>query len=139
MTTVEEIFGKSEHEVTEEEIRWYFDNCVGYPDCEEHWACALPRLPKRWEPYLWEKYTPEDVVKKYCDDYYYIMMFYDEALKEPNFVSHREIYTDFKGFFLESWKASMVLKWVEEGKFDAVKSHDLKKMYFDLATIELKG
>ena len=139
MTTVEEIFGKPESEVTEKEINWYFYNCVGYPDCEEHWACALPKLPDGWEDYLWREYTPEDVVKKYCDDYHYIMMFYYEALKEPEFVSHREIYNDFKVYFLESWKAAMVLKWVDEGRFDETKSQELKKMYFDLATIEISS
>lgn len=139
MTTVEEIFGKSEPEVTEKEINWYFYNCVGYPDYEEHWACALPRLPERWEPYLWREYTPDDVVKKYCDDYYYIMMFYGEALKEPEFSGHREIYNALKKYFLEGWKAAMVLQWVDEGRFDKAKSHDLRKMYMDLAVIELKG
>ena len=66
-------------------------------------------------------------------------MFYYEALKEPEFVSHREIYNDFKVYFLESWKAAMVLKWVDEGRFDETKSQELKKMYFDLATIEISS
>ena len=139
MTTVEEIFRKPESEVTKEEIEWYFDNCVGYPECEYYWACALPRLPEKWEPYLWEKYTPEDVVGKYCNDYNYIMMFYGEALKEPEFASHRELYNALKTYFLEGWKAAMVLQWVKEGRFDKAESMDLKKMYMDLALIELKA
>ena len=33
----------------------------------------------------------------------------------------------------------MVLQWVKEGRFDKAESMDLKKMYMDLALIELKA
>lgn len=72
----------------------------------------------------------------YCNDYNYIMMFYGEALKEPDFPSHRELYNALKKYFLEGWKAAMVLQWVKEGRFDKAESMDLKKMYMDLALID---
>lgn len=138
MTTVEEIFGKPESEVTEEEIRWYFDNCVGYPKCEVLGACALPFLPKGWELYLWKKYSIEDVVKRYEFDCYYAMMMYEEAAEVGDDEDCRCYFNSMKKYFLESWKSKMVLTWVNEGRFDRAKSHDLKKMYMDLAMIELK-
>lgn len=133
MVTVEKIFHKKVDEVTIEEINWYFDNCVGYPSFEKDWAKALPNLPKGWEELLWQRYTPEDVVEKYKSDYYYCMMLYEESVKEPDNPTHLELFNGYKSIFYESWRSSMVLKWVEEGRFSKEEGHKLKKMYFDLA------
>ena len=133
MVTIEEIFEKKFEDITEEDINWYFDNCVGYPEVEEDWAKALPELPEGWEKLLWQRYTPDEVVRKYKDDYLHCMMFYNEAKKYPELTYIYENFLGCRAAFLPSWKSKMVLKWVEEGRFSKEEGHELKKMYFDLA------
>ena len=83
MTMVEEIFEKKFDDITEKDINWFFDNCIGYLDVEVGSAKALPELPEGWEEFLWQRYTPEDVVRKYKDDAFcramgYGCIFFDE-------------------------------------------------------------
>ena len=133
MTTVEQIFGKKADYVTEEEIIWYFDNCIGYTELGEDWVRSLPSFPENWEKYLWEKYTPEDVVEKYRYYFDQCAVFYDEHRKEPSNTSYLIRYNRCKSVFLESWISHMVLKLVEKIQVSEIEGQKLKKMYFTLA------
>ena len=135
MTMVEEIFEKKFDDITEKDINWFFDNCIGYLDVEDGSAKALPELPEGWEEFLWQRYTPEDVVRKYKDDYLHCMMFYNEAKKYPEETYIYENFIDDKEIFLLGWKSKMVLNWIEEGRFTGEEAHELRKMYFDLAML----
>lgn len=133
MTTVEKIFGEKVQEVTSEEINWFFDNCVGFPEFEEDWVRSLPKLPEGWETYLWKKYTPDDVVEKYRYYFGQCALYYDEALNNPHNTSYLVRYNRYKSFFLESWISHMVLKMVDKKQVPETEGLRLKKIYFTLA------
>ena len=130
--TVKDIFGKEVSEVSEEQIHWYLDNCLG--DTAVIDACALPKLPKEWEVILWKKYTRDDVIKKYKEDYEEAMMVYNASKEDP--YDDFFVYHCLKEAFLDGWKSSMVLQWVDEGYFNEAEKKEMKKMYFD---VEMAG
>ena len=132
MITVEEILHKKESEITPKDIYDFFDWCIGCDEIIDPMELSLKELPKGWERYLWEKYTPADIVKKYKDFYYEVIDLYITSVDDPDDKGTRETFEIVRKFFLESWILSMVLKWIDEGYFDEDKKRELERMHSEI-------